>query len=644
MVQVVLTLIVVAALAVVTFFMIRSRLNARALHAIVDTNELDMLADECAKYLSEKIRTDNIGSLNDAANQARLRTAKRLARSLDRCIYGIEQDQQIVMAYIKDFLRNELKDTNECCSLVPFDAPGALTSNFMWEILLYVAERRYKTKIMSKLNEKYGFDQPIYRDKEDEANPERYIVDSVRLYNIYMEEVNDFEFTYDIMLDILSRILFSIMYGPGIVTTLRRLDIDGFNLGTSGSIRYHIDPESVTELTAGGIPIYRMENSIWVQINAKWIHFSCLDMQSENEMKRIVTRLSSWGTTAPMTEKKPYKVNDAYDGARVTTVRPPSGEGWAVFVRKFSAGLYSKEKLLHKMDAAGNDILKNWNLPSMLMYFLMRSEQTVPFTGQQNTGKTSMMKAVMADIKMVNIRVLEMSFELAIRELYPWKNVITVKPTDYVTSSEIQDLLKKTDGYLSMVGEVAEDIVAARMIQFCLIASAFTIFSHHAKTDEDLINGLSNSLVACGEYENHDVAMATVLDAIKHNVHLDFVKGQRAIAFISEIVKLNEIAPYPEVYDTDSVAKAIVQLTSIQREFYTRTTDRVRFESRHVLEFNPETMTYETTALYTPETLENILKKLDEIERRQFIRFYKENWGHLIYKDYSDYKEVLTIE
>lgn len=644
MTQIVLSIIVIAALVGITFVLIRTRVNQREIHRIVEKTGLEELAEECSKYLSECIRTDNLGSMNDVTNQTKLRTAKRLAKSLDRCIYGIEQDMQIVTAYIKDYLRTTLRDEEACCNILPLDTPLVLESNYQWEVLLYISEKKYRTKIISKLNEKYRFDEPVLRTDEDKVNTMRYIVDSKRLEDIFREELGDYVFTYDNMLDILARILFSIMYGPGVVTTLRRLDVDGFNLGTSGSIRYHIDPESYTGPMSGGVPTYRMENSIWVQINAKWIHFSCLDMKTENEMKRIVTRLSSWGTTAPMTEKKPYKVNDGYDGARITTIRPPSGESWAVFVRKFSAGLYSKEKLLHKQDAMGNDILKNWMLPSMLMYFLMRSEQTVPFTGQQNTGKTSMMKAVMADIKMVNIRVLEMSFELAIRELYPWKNVITVKPTDYVSSSQLQDLLKKTDGYLSMVGEVAEDIVAARMIQFCLIASAFTIFSHHAKTDEDLINGLANSLVACGEYENHDVAMSTVLDAIKHNVHLDFKKDQRAIAFISEIVKLDEIAPYQEIRECKDATTALVQLTQLQREFYTRTTDRVRFESRHILEFDQETMTYKPTALYTPATLENIIKKLDKDERKMFVKFYTENWGHLLFKDYSNYKEVLAVE
>jgi pilus assembly protein CpaF len=444
----------------------------------------------------------------------------------------------------------------------------------------------------------------------------RCLFDADMLNRILEEELGDRQLEYTEMLDIITILVYRQRYGFGVVDTLRGLDIDGFNFGTSGSVRYVIDGTY-------NVP-YRTTNSIWVQLNAKWIHFSFLDFKKEEEMKRIVNQLVAWGTTAPMTEKSPYKVNDAYDGARVTAIRPPAGECWACFVRKFSSGLYVKEKLLNK------PTVHNWELPSTLMYYLMRGEQTTAFTGQQNTGKTSMMKAAMADVAMVNIRILEMSFELAIRELYPWKNVLTVKPTDYVSAANLQDLLKKTDGYLSMVGEVAEDIVAARMIQFCLIASAFTIFSHHAKTDADLINGLANSLVACGEYENHDVALSTVLDAIKNNVHLDFVKGERVIAFISEIVKLNEIEPYPELNPSSSVQEAIDQLAALQREYYTRSTDRVRFTSRHIIEFNTETMTYEAKEGYTPEALKRICSKLKGDDRKNFIAWYRENWAHVL--------------
>lgn len=622
MVQVILALIVAAALGAVTFVLYRSRVNRREITAYVQKRQIDQLAELCAKELSQWIRQDTLAGMSDERSMAELKRRRTLSTALDQCIYGVEKYQRLVKVYISEILRKELKDEEECCNIFDFDNPLTLSPNEQWEVLLYLAENRYGSKPMTVLNEKYGFDKPVYRETEDSANKYRYIVDSVRLSKIFKEELGDYKLTYADMIAILTILIYNSQYGFGIVNTIRRLDIDGFNFGTSGSVRYVIDGNF-------NIP-YKTTNSVWIQMNAKWIHFSFLDFGVEAEMKRVINRLVSWGTTAPMTEKSPYKVNDGYDGARVTAIRPPAGESWAIFIRKFSAGLYVKEKLLHKINDKGEDILKNWELPSTLMYYLMRSEQTVPFTGQQNTGKTSMMKAVMADIKMVNIRVLEMSFELALRELYPWKNIITVKPTDYVTSSQLQDLLKKTDGYLSMVGEVAEDIVAARMIQFCLIASAFTIFSHHAKTDEDLINGLANSLVACGEYENHAVAMSTVLDAIKHNVHLDFKKGQRCIAFISEICKLDEIAPYPNVYGTNDVAEAIVQLTRIQKEYYTRTTDRVRFQSRHIIEFNPETMTYEAKSLYTPGMLESILKNLDDEDRKGFIKFYRKNWGHLL--------------
>ena len=641
MVQIILASVLMVVGAVVVFLVYRSRKNQRERLVYQQKMSVEDLAEIVGRDLSEKIRVNNM-AIGDENYKRTLRKKQELSKALDQCIYGVPKYQNLVKSYINTILRSELKDENACCSIVKFDTPLAdINPNYQWEMLLYLASKRDKKAPFSYLNSKYHFDKLVNRRDEDNSNPDRYIVDTLRLVECLRQELIDYgklkgkdscdprtgqyKFTYNDMCLILTILVYNVQYGFGVVNTLRGLDVDGFNFGTSGSVRYVID---------GNFDIpYTATNSIWIQVNAKWVHFSCLDFGSEAEMKRVVNRLVAWGTTAPMTEKQPYKVNDGYDGARITAIRPPAGECWACFCRKFSAGLYVKDKLLCKKDKDGNEIMHNWQLPSTLMRYLMRSEQTCAFTGQQNTGKTSMMKATMADIAMVNVRVLEMSFELAIRELYPWKNVITVKPTDYVSSAQLQDLLKKTDGYLSMVGEVAEDIVAARMIQFCLIASAFTIFSHHAKTDHDLINGLANSLVACGEYENHDVAISTVLDAIKNNIHLDFCKGQRVIAYISEIVKLDEIAPYPNLKEVDSVAGAINQLSRLQREYYTRSTDRIRFASRHIIKFDPEDMTYKANMLYTPETLRKILNKLNPDERKSFIRFYRENWGHLMGKE-----------
>lgn len=629
MVQVILSIVAIAVLVGVTFLMYRSRKNERPSAEYSSRITIESLGELVSQELAELVRDDDLVITNDKHFEALSYKKRTLAKALDECIYGVEKAKNVVLSHIRYIIERELPEVEDCLEVVEFNDMFYMDPNIQWEVLIYMVKKHHKADPMAYLCDKYDLatEREIPNELTGGTNM-RCLFDAQFLSEVLERELDGHQLEYNEMLDIITILVYRNRYGFGVVDTLRGLDIDGFNFGTSGSVRYIIDGTY-------NVP-YRTTNSIWVQLKAKWIHFSFLDFMKEEEMKRIVNQLVAWGTTAPMTEKTPYKVNDGYDGARVTAIRPPAGECWACFVRKFSSGLYVKEKLLNKPH------IKNWELPSTLIYYLMRGEQTTAFTGQQNTGKTSMMKAAMADVAMVNIRILEMSFELAIRELYPWKNVLTVKPTDYVSAANLQDLLKKTDGYLSMVGEVAEDIVAARMIQFCLIASAFTIFSHHAKTDADLINGLANSLVACGEYENHDVALSTVLDAIKNNVHLDFVKGERVIAFISEIVKLNEIEPYPttkELWDkvsdevpegTDPLVISNLVIAELNREYYTRTTDRVRFDSRHIIEFNPETMTYEAKQGYTEEALRRICSKLKGDDRKNFIAWYRENWAHVL--------------
>lgn len=619
MVQIILTLVVVAVLAIVTIIMYRARKNERPSAEYTSRITVESLGELVSQELAELVRDDDLIITNDKHFEALAYKKRTLAKALDECIYGVEKAKNLVQSNIRYILERELPEMQDCLEVVDFNDLFYIDPNIQWEVLIYMVKKHHKSNPMSYLCDKYDLttERPIHNELTGGTDM-RCLFDGEFLSEVLEQELDGHQLEYNEMLDIITILVYRSRYGFGIVDTLRGLDVDGFNFGTSGSVRYMINGTY-------NVP-YRTTNSIWVQLKATWIHFSFLDFMKEEEMKRIVNQLVAWGTTAPMTEKSPYKVNDAYDGARVTAIRPAAGECWACFVRKFSSGLYVKEKLLNK------PTIKNWELPSTLIYYLMRGEQTTAFTGQQNTGKTSMMKAAMADVAMVNIRILEMSFELAIRELYPWKNVLTVKPTDYVTSGQLQDLLKKTDGYLSMVGEVAENIVAARMIQFCLIASAFTIFSHHAKSDEDLINGLSDSLVACGEYENHDVAMTTVLDAIKNNVHLDFVKGERVIAYISEIEKLNEIAPYPELTRSGTVQEAIDQLAQLQREFYTRSTDRVRFKSHKIIVFNPNTMSYEPGETYSADALRRICSKLNAEDRKNFIEWYRKNWSDALSK------------
>lgn len=626
MVQIIIGAIVSAIIAVILFFLYKKRKNERTDLEEYARNSLEKELATIKIELAELVKDDNMIITNDINYEAIIRNKRRVSIALTDCVYGIDSAVSIVKALIRDILERDLPTMEDINEVVDFSNLMLLEPMVKWEVLVAKLKSRLKNdKVVDYLDTKYNISE--LREVDEGSGIKRRCFDYKLLDKVFSNEVDSIN--YSEALNLVGTLLFQKYKGFGCIDTLRALPIDGLNFGTSGSIRYEIDGNYDAP--------YRMTNSVWVQINAKWVHFSFLDFYKVGEMKRVVNQIMSWGTTAPMNEKRAYKVNDMYDGSRVTAIRPPAGECWACFIRKFTLSVYSMEQLMKR------EYVHNWELPAKLMQFLMKAEETTAFTGQQNTGKTTMMKSAIEYVDVVNIRVLEMSFELALREIYPGRNIFTVKPTDYVSASNLQDTLKKTDGYLSLVGEVAEDIVAARMIQFCIIASAFTIFSHHGKDDAGLIEGLAQSLVASGEYKDHNVALSTVLDAIQNNVHLNFMDygntKLRYIEYISEIYKEDTVVAYPEVVklleeaktafkseNVNVLAQCMIAYTNLTREYYTRSTDRVRFSSNKIIVFDRETMTYKPNDWYSPRAFARILSKLHDNDKQEFLAFWRENW------------------
>lgn len=609
MAQIVLGIVVLSLLAGGTFLFYLKRKHERPEELSYMQKDINYLLRVVKKEMVENTKGAQKSISNHYDAQKRIR--RKVMKALEEAPYNVPWAVDVVVAMIRDIVVREVPTMEDANVVYPFNEPWLLDPSMKFRLLCYRLKKKVGDEVIGYLERTYHISDLSVCDIETGRLGREF--NAMTLDNIFHLEVEDEPIEYSEALDILADVLFSKYMGLGELQMLYTMKVDGINFGTSGSIRYKIEGKF-------DVP-YRDTNSIWVQIDSKWVHFSFLDFYQVGEMKRVVNQLVSYGTTPPMTEKKAFKVNDDPQGSRITAIRPPVGECWGAFIRKFTLSIYSMKELLNKPG------IKGWELVADLLYFLAKAQQTCAFTGQQNTGKTTLMKSFVEFCENMNIRILEMSFELAIREIYPWKNVFTVKPTDYDTSSMIQDILKKTDGFLSMVGEVAEDIVAARMIQFCLVGSAFTMFSHHGKDDWGLINGLANSLVASGEYEDHVVAMATVLDAIKHNCHLAFIDHVRVVEYISEIVKEDEVKPYPEISPTDSLAALLYQKLQLDREYYTRVTDRVTFSSRKIIEFNTKTKTYETKNWYTYEMTKDMLNKMSPVDRAAFVTFMRSNWA-----------------
>lgn len=161
------------------------------------------------------------------------------------------------------------------------------------------------------------------------------------------------------------------------------------------------------------------------------------------------------------------------------------------------------------------------------------------------------------------MRSLEMSFGLNNREYHPERNMIGVRETNFVSATEMQDFLKKTDAAITLVGEVATDEVAGNLVQGTKVASLYTIFSHHAVTTEDLVYAIRNSLVNAKGYEMQ-AATDLVLEVIEIDVHEDFFPdGRRFTERITEIIVFSESEDYP-MYNKNTPIDSINEIT---REF-----------------------------------------------------------------------------
>lgn len=571
-------------------------------------NTFEELVTIVLRDFTEIIKPDRGLMKTSIEYEASLRNKSRIAQAARKCVYGEENARRTIIKVFHDIIASHLLTLESCYSIFNFEDLETLQPEIKFEILLYCLAPQYGKNAVKFLNDTYKWSSPRYIAQ---SGLERREVDYALVDTMFKEQMPYDSLSYEQCIDVISILVYQNSKGYGKIDTLMQQNIDGLELGTVGAIRYRL-------LNAN--PDYVTERSCSIQLDAQWIHLSFINFGTVDEIKRLVLNVSNTEGSEALTIKRPTKVVDMYNGSRVTCIRPNVGATWGLFVRSFSAGVISVKKWLDKPE------VKNWEIVDKLLFYLCQCTENTAVTGQQNTGKTTLMKGLIGYYPYFNIRVIEMSFELQLNEIYPDRNIFCTRNDEFTSATEVQDILKKTDGYLSMAGEIATNEVAANAMQFGLVASQATMFSHHGKDYMGLIEGLTNALLSSGQFNDRDSAQGLVLDVVKHNVHCDFHKKLRVVDYIEEIVKGETIVPYRDIKVSSDVVSAIDQSTALNREFYQRTTDRVRYTSRKIIRFNHETNTYEPYEWYTPERFAIMLDKMPDEHKAGFIQFYKENW------------------
>ncbi|MEG1989684.1 MAG: pilus assembly protein CpaF [Clostridia bacterium] len=520
-------------------------------------------------------------ALSEEEFERRKNIKYELKKALKGAGYADISDKKYVKTLIFDLLRNNYK-VNELNinNAIKFDDEQALTSQDKFEILMHEFKKEFKQEALTEIITKYTLDVPKY--EFDKTIPS-YVITAEEIDNIFFKEISIPALTFDDKLEIVVQRIYQGYKGYSVVDDIRDMNIDGISGGVSGIPPSFLDQVSgmddyMAQMKNGHIPM--SYDSVWIFYKGKATYLSFLSFGSEQELKRVCQNIYKYNNPGQLSESVGFKVNEMKDGSRVVVLRPNFSESWAFFVRKFAPPtLISPEQLLvHEGKGPVIELLK----------YLIRGARVTAVTGEQGCGKTTLLMAIMKYLyPTITIRVQEMAFELHLRKIYPYHNILSLRETDTITGQQGLDVQKKTDGGVNILGEVATDPVAAWMIQMAQVASKFTLFTHHAKTFPNLITALRNSLLKIGMFNSEDVAEVQVVNVINFDIHLKRgTDGARYIERITECIPLEKVFTYNNDYrKVKDLEGKLDKFMDNTVEYYKHMTETSHYTYKNIVEF-----------------------------------------------------------
>ena len=433
------------------------------------------------------------------------KSKQSLRQAIKNCSYGDEQARCLIQEYMKEFLENQLDRKEELLNqILPFEKPLRMKERTKFLILLYLTEKEHGIDALSFLIQTYRWNQPKY-DGED-AIYEVNAQDLDRIFYLKYRELNYVE-----KLELVIQTIYESSFGYGIADRILTMNLDGVSAGVSKDVL-----------------------SLWIFYKGTMIHFSCLKFEEEQELIRICKNIYRYGNYGQLSQTRGYITGNRKDGSRVVVMRPPFSESWVFFVRKFDIA-----KQLELADILVRDQTKCLRT---ILKWIVKGCQVTGITGDQGCGKTTLLMALIGLIPhSYTIRTQELTFELQLRERYPERNIVSLRETEQIHGQEALDILKKTDGIVTILGEVATNEVSSWLIQVSQTASLFTMFTHHAKTTKDLIEGLRNALLQAGGFRNEEIALKQVMTSIRFDIHMAKTRnGERFVERVTEIVPIEE--------------------------------------------------------------------------------------------------------
>ena len=584
------------------------------------TYTLQKMTDYIKKRLDEitKINLYDLG-LTEEELQRRKNKKYELKKALKGCTYGDVNDKKYVKELIYDILSKEYGvDETNISKSIPFDIPSLLTPQDKFDIILYMYKKEFGYEALTQIIKKYNLDTLKY--VAGDAKP-CYVITEDEINEIFEKE--GFVLNFSDKLNIVVQRIYQHYKGYSSIDEVRDMNIDGVSGGVSGlpesflSQVAQTDGDYLNEVMEHKVP--RACDSIWIFFQGKSIRLAFLSFGTEAELKRVCQNIYKYNNPGQLSDTNGYKINEMKDGSRVVVVRPSFSETWAFFVRKFDVKRATLEQLITQ--PGKDDAIA-------LLKFLVKGARIVSVTGEQGSGKTTMLMGMIENIyETMNIRVQETAFELHLRKIYPTRNILTFRETETISGQEGLDVQKKTDGSVNIIGEVATDPVASWMIQAAQVASKFTLFTHHAKTFPDLVTALRNSMLRTGVFTDEKTAEEQVVQVLNFDIHLvkDF-RGRRYIERVTECIPVEQKNEYTYDFRKEKTLEGkFEKFFDNATHYFTQVTNKQLYTYRNILEYHDGE--YVVTNKITDHNIQEMRLNMDDKDLADFDKFIEDHWG-----------------
>ena len=628
MINFLLTLIVLVVLVAGVLYYFRKREDADEEAPVYTFESMDEFV---GNYMHEEAYSEPDSGLSNADYLSFLDMQSVLKQSLGECAQGNVGAKRYVKSVMKRGLIKAYDLTEENCDqLIPFSRPDTLSVTDKWDILMFHFSRVKGREGFSTMSKKYNFAtlKKYDRDFSGYGIAEEDVIDAF--------DQEDVQLTLNDKIDIITQRLYQRRWGLSVIDELRDQNIDGVNGGTSGlpsDVAAALDYNDPGLLDLRNAP--RAYDAVWILFKGKSVNLPFLSFGSDLELQRVCQNIYTFGNAvSQLNESSPYKVNDMADGSRVVVLRPKMAESWAFFVRKFDVSNIELEKLIRD---------ENCELMIDAIKYLMKGLRTTLFTGQQGTGKTTLMSASFKYLYgYYNMRIQEMAFELRLRKLMPHRrNILSMRATSTVTGQEIINISKKTDSAISIVGEIADAETASMATQNGLVASMATYASHHGKTAEEAAIAIAMNLKQTGQVGSIEEGLELVLQVWKFNLNLvKNVEGHRYPDRLTEYIRLPKYVPYDRSFlNAETKAEREIGKMNADIEYYERLTDRKVFDVQNVIYW--ENGTFKPGPMFTDENIQEMWKTF-LIEDKQSFKAYLKQWWPFEYAK-RGYEQSLRI-